>query len=154
MVLHNVMLLVVGLLISILLQGATPALILSKPYTVIVMLVPTVAITLHACVYCYISVCSYMYMNVILLVILYQVSFLYCFYCTFVLLSQEWLNKDVQSILAYGVWWCMKWVSITSQTPINHTHYFSTKLRLPPAMISSIIFIILNTTAPIETELF
>ena len=98
MVLHNVMLLVVGLLISILLQGSTSALILSKPYTVIVMLVPTVTITLHACVYCYRFVCSNMYMDVILLVILYQLSFLYYFYCTFVLLSQEWLNKDVQSI--------------------------------------------------------
>ena len=70
MVLHNVMLLVVGLLISILLQGSTPALILSKPYTVIVVLVPTVTITLHACVYCYRFVCSYMYMNVILFVII------------------------------------------------------------------------------------
>ena len=64
MVLHNVMLLVVGLLISILLQGSTPALILSKPYTVIVMLVPTVTITLHACVFCYRFVCSYMYIIV------------------------------------------------------------------------------------------
>ena len=53
MVLHNVMLLVVGLLISILLQGSTPALILSKPYTVIVMLIPKITITLHACLYCY-----------------------------------------------------------------------------------------------------
>ena len=96
MVLHNVMLLVVGLLISILLQGSTLALILSKPYTVIVMLVP---ITLHACVYCYRFVCSYMYNNVILLVILYQVLFSHCFYRTFVLLSQECQNKDVQSSL-------------------------------------------------------
>ena len=84
MVLPNIILLVVGLLISILLQGSTHALILSKPYTVIIMLVPTVTTTLHACVCCSRLLCSYMYMNVILHVILYQVSFLYCFiaFCT------------------------------------------------------------------------
>ena len=58
MVLHNVMLLIVGLLISILLQGSTPALILSKLYTVIVMLVPTVTITLlQICVFIYVYGC-------------------------------------------------------------------------------------------------
>ena len=89
MVLHNVMLLVVGLLISILLQGSTPALILSKPYTVIVMLVPTVTITLHACVYCNRFVCSYIYMNVILL-ILYQLSF----YTVFIILLYYLVRND------------------------------------------------------------
>ena len=90
MVLHNVMLLVVGLLISILLQGSTPALILSKPCTLIVMLVPTVTITLHACVYCNRFVCSYMYMNVILLVILYQLSF----YTVFIVLLYYLVRND------------------------------------------------------------
>ena len=90
MVLHNVMLLVVGLLISILLQGSTPALILSKPYTVIVMLVPTVTIILHACVYCNIFVYPYMYMNVILLVILYQLSF----YTVFIVLLYYLVRND------------------------------------------------------------
>ena len=61
MVLRNVMLLVVSLLISILLQGSTPSFILSKPYTVIVMLVPTVTNTLHAFVYCYRFVFIYVY---------------------------------------------------------------------------------------------
>ena len=98
MVLPNVMLFVVGLWISILLQGSTPSLISSKPYTMIIMLVPTVTITLHACVCCYRFVCSYMYMNAILHVILYQVSFLYCFHCTYVLPSQKWLNKNVHSV--------------------------------------------------------
>ena len=90
MVLHNVMLLVVGLLISILLQGSTPALILSKPYTLIVMLVPTLTITLHACVYCNRFVCSYMYMNGILLVILYQLSF----YTVFIVLLYYLVRND------------------------------------------------------------
>ena len=84
------MLLVVGLLISILLQGSTSALILSKPYTLIVMLVPTVTITLHACVYCNRIVCSYMYMNVILLVISYQLSF----YTVFIVLLYYLVRND------------------------------------------------------------
>ena len=43
-------------------------------------------------------VCPYVYIDVILHVIVYSVSILHRFYCTFVLLSQQWLNEDGRSI--------------------------------------------------------
>ena len=44
-------------------------------------------------------VCIYIFMYIWISVhVLCNVSIFVCFYCTFVLLSQQWLNKDVQSI--------------------------------------------------------
>ena len=58
-----------------------------------------VTITLWVCVYLYSCKC-YCYM---LFYIMYWVTDI--FYCTFVLLSQQWLNKDTQSIMTIPPQW-------------------------------------------------
>ena len=50
----------------------------------------------------YVCIYIHVYVNVTVHAMLYYVlSYRYCFYCTFVLLSQQWLNKDAQSIYIY-----------------------------------------------------
>ena len=67
-------------------------------FNVHIMSVPTVTIILHACV-CVNDLCSYMYINVYVYkryFVCYFFHTRYCF-CTvllYLLLSQEWLNKD------------------------------------------------------------
>ena len=54
-------------------------------------------LSVYVYIYIYSCVCEYPYMfNV-----MYRFSYVFC--CTFVLLSQQWLNKDVQSLIPHDI---------------------------------------------------